>query len=81
MNPDSPANKHVSLNILRCFFKYIYEQHILTVDYLRIIPKDNYKNQAKLPSTFTDEEINAFTANRLKPKIGFLSAGSLDFIG
>jgi site-specific recombinase XerD len=59
MDPDSPANKHVCLNILRCFFKYLYDQHILTADYSRVIPKDNYKNQAKLPSTFTDEEINA----------------------
>lgn len=57
MNPGRPANKHVSLIIFGCFFKYLYEQHILPVDYSRIIPKDNYKNQPKLPSTFTDEEI------------------------
>jgi site-specific recombinase XerD len=57
MSPDRPANKHVSLNILRCFLKYLYEQHVLPTDYSRIIPKDNYKNQPKLPSTFTDEEI------------------------
>ena len=59
MSPSTPANKHVALNILRCFFKYLYEQQILSVDYSRIIPKDNYKNQPKLPSTFTDGEINA----------------------
>lgn len=57
MNPDRPANRHVSLNILRCFFKYLYERHALPTDYSRIIAKDNYKNQPKLPSTFTDKEI------------------------
>lgn len=57
MNPDRPANKHVALNILRCFFKHLYEQHTLFKDYSSIISKDNYKNQPKLPSAFTDEEI------------------------
>lgn len=56
-NPDKPANRHVSLNILRNFFKYLYEVNTSSVDYSRIIPKDNYKHQPKLPSTFTDEEI------------------------
>lgn len=57
MNPDKPANKHVALIILRCFFKYLYEQQILSRDYSGVISKDNYKNQPKLPSTFTDKEI------------------------
>jgi site-specific recombinase XerD len=57
MDPTKPANKHVGLNILRVFLKYLFDQLILTVDYSRIIPKDNYEDQPKLPSTFTDEEI------------------------
>ena len=57
MNRDTLAKMHVSLNVLRIFFRYLYEYSILSVDYSRIIPKDNYKNQPKLPSTFTDEEI------------------------
>jgi site-specific recombinase XerD len=57
MNPDRPANKHVALTILRCFFKHLYEHHLLSRDYSGIISKDNYKNQPKLPSVFTDEEI------------------------
>ncbi|MDZ7607135.1 MAG: phage integrase N-terminal SAM-like domain-containing protein [Cyclobacteriaceae bacterium] len=40
MNPDRPANKHVALNILRCFFKYLYEQQILSKDYSGVISKD-----------------------------------------
>lgn len=59
MNPHKPANRHVGLNILKNFFKYLYEEHILVVDYSGIIPKDNYKNQPKLPSTFTNAEITA----------------------
>jgi len=59
MDPNASANKHVALNILKIFFRYLYEHQILSVDYSRIIPKDNYTNQPKLPSTFTEEEINA----------------------
>ena len=59
MDPNASANKHVSLNILKIFFRYLHEHQILSVDYSRIIPKDNYTNQPKLPSTFTDGEINA----------------------
>lgn len=58
MDPNASANKHVSLNILKIFFRYLHEHQILSVDYSRIIPKDNYTNQPKLPSTFTDGEIN-----------------------
>jgi site-specific recombinase XerD len=59
MDPNASANKHVSLIILKIFFRYLHEHQILSVDYSQIIPKDNYTNQPKLPSTFTDEEINA----------------------
>jgi len=58
-DPNFPAKKHGSLVMLRIFFRYLYEQNILPVDYSQIIPKDNYKDQSKLPSTFTDREINA----------------------
>jgi site-specific recombinase XerD len=59
MDPNASANKHVSLIILKIFFRYLHEHQILSVDYSQIIPKDNYTNQPKLPSTFTDEEIKA----------------------
>ncbi len=57
MDPNTQALKHVALNTLKIFFRYLYEHSILSVDYSRIIPKDNYIFQPKLPSTFTDEEI------------------------
>lgn len=59
MDPSVSAKKHVALNTFRIFFRYLYEHHILSVDYSSIIPKDNYKNQPKLPSSFTDQEIDA----------------------
>lgn len=70
MDPYASAKRHVSLNILKIFFRYLYEHHILSTDYSRIIPKDNYKNQPKLPSTFTDGEIDALlkAVDRGSPK-------------
>lgn len=51
MDTGASAKKHVTLITFRSFFRYLYEQHVLLVDYSRIIPKDNYKNQPKLPSS------------------------------
>lgn len=70
MDPNASANKHVSLNILKIFFRYLHEHQILSVDYSRIIPKDNYTNQPKLPSTFTDKEIDTLlkAVDRGSPK-------------
>lgn len=70
MNPNASANKHVSLNILKIFFRYLHEHQIVSIDYSKIIPKDNYTNQPKLPSTFTDEEIVALlkAVDRGNPK-------------
>jgi len=70
MSPDNPANRHIGLGLLRMFFRHLYDQYILTVDYSTIIPKDNYKQQPKLPSTYTDEEIEALlkSVDRGSPK-------------
>ena len=43
MNANKPANRYVSLNILRNYFKHLYENNTLPLDYSRNIPKDNYK--------------------------------------
>ena len=43
--------------VLRGFFRYLYEENILSKDYSRFIPKDGYKNRAKLPSTYNEQEI------------------------
>ena len=43
--------------VLRGFFQYLYKKNILFKDYSRFIPKDGYRNQAKLPSTYNEQEI------------------------
>ncbi len=70
MDPNTSAKKHVSLIIFRIFFRYLYQHGILSADYSHVIPKDNYKNQPKLPSTFSDEEIVALlkAVDRGSPK-------------
>ena len=70
MDPSLSAKKHVALGLYRIFFRYLYEQHILSVDYSQIIPRDNYKDQPKLPSSFTDEEIDTLlkAVDRGSPK-------------
>lgn len=70
LNPYQTASKHVALNIIKNFFAYLFDQRILQVDFSRIIPRTNYKHQPKLPSTFTDEEIERLlkTIDRGNPR-------------
>ncbi|HYX09923.1 MAG TPA: tyrosine-type recombinase/integrase [Bacteroidales bacterium] len=70
MDPNTQALKHVALNTIKIFFRYLNEHSILSVDYSKIIPKDNYSIQPKLPSTFTDEEIDSLlkAVDRGNPK-------------
>ena len=70
MDPGLSAKNHVALGLFRLFFRHLYDQQILKVDYSRIIPKDNYKDQPKLPSSFTDEEIDTLlkAVDRGSPK-------------
>lgn len=50
---------HLTIRTLRGFFHYLYEQHVLEVNLSGMIPKDNFKKQAKLPSTYSAKEIEA----------------------
>jgi integrase len=70
MDPSLSAKKHVALGLYRLLFRHLYDQQILQVDYSQIIPRDNYKNQPKLPSSFTDEEIDTLlkAVDRGSPK-------------
>jgi integrase len=45
------------LSIIKGFLRYLYDQNKTARDYSVIIPKDNYKKQPKLPSTYTKEEV------------------------
>lgn len=63
LNPHKPAARHVALCILRGYVQYLFERGIVSCDYSKKIPLDNYKQQPKLPSTFTKEEIEQFISS------------------
>ena len=54
---------HDTLQSLRAFFRYLYEQRLVDVDIAEKIPKDNYKRQPKLPSTYKPKEIEMMIAS------------------
>lgn len=47
----------ISTYILRQFFRYLYQHKLINTDLAAFIPRDNYKKQGKLPSTYNGEEI------------------------
>ena len=51
------ATIHCTLCCLRGFLRYLAREGILSVDWSYVVPKDNYKKEAKLPTTYTQEEI------------------------
>lgn len=57
LDPYKKALIHDTLMDLRGFFKFLYEKGILSTNISTFIPKDNYQKQAKLPSYYTEEEI------------------------
>lgn len=48
---------HATLRSIRGFFKYMYQNGHSQTDISRLVPKDNYKKQARLPSTYSRQEI------------------------
>lgn len=53
----SKASSNVGLRTLKYFFKYLFEQGILASDYSCHIPTVRYIHQAKLPSSYTKDEV------------------------
>lgn len=49
---------HDTLMDLRSFFTFLYDRKIIATNMANFIPKDNYQKQAKLPSYYTEEEID-----------------------
>lgn len=58
LNPNKKALIHDTLMDLRGFFKYLYEKEIILVNMASSIPKDNYVSQSRLPSYYTEEELD-----------------------
>jgi site-specific recombinase XerD len=63
LNPHKPAARHVALCIFRSYMQYLFERELVSTDYSKKIPSDNYKQQPKLPSTFTKEEMEQFISS------------------
>lgn len=55
--PNEAGAKHLALSIIKSFLRYLYDEEILVKDLSLVVPKDNYKRQPRLPSTYTKEEI------------------------
>ena len=52
------ATIHCTLCTLRGFLRYLNSEGILVMDWSYLVPKDSYKKEAKLPTTYTKEEVD-----------------------
>ena len=57
IDPQTISLAHISIRSLKDFFKYLYGKKIIDVDLSAMMPRDNYRAQATLPSTYTAEEV------------------------
>jgi site-specific recombinase XerD len=62
INPKTISLAHIALRTLRDFFRYLYNHRFLEADLSYMMPRDNYKKQAKIPSIYTVDEIEALIA-------------------
>lgn len=53
----SKATIHCTLCTLRGFLRYLHDSGMLNVDWSYLVPKDSYKKEAKLPTTYEKDEI------------------------
>lgn len=51
------AVNHSKLGVIKSFLRYAFEEQLIIADYASIIQRDNYKEQPKVPSVFSEEEI------------------------
>ncbi len=58
LDPNKNSLVHDTLMDLRGFFNHFYNNDLITTNFTRFIPNDNYKNQSRLPSYYTGGEIN-----------------------
>lgn len=63
INPTFSSLIHLSLQSIRGFLRYAYEQNLLDNDLSIIVPKYNFRKQPKLPSTYSVNEIETMIAS------------------
>jgi integrase/recombinase XerD len=64
------ATIHCTLCTLRGFLRYLNSEGILRIDWSYLVPKDSYRKEAKLPTTYTKIEIDRIlnAVDRANPK-------------
>jgi integrase len=55
--PSQAGAKHLTLSLIRSFLRYLYDLGKTRADLSLVVPRDNYKKQPKLPSTYTRDEV------------------------
>jgi len=56
--PNQAGAKHLTLSLIRSFLRYLYDLGKTRADLSLVVPRDNYKKQPKLPSTYTRNEVS-----------------------
>lgn len=51
------ATIHCTLCTLRGLLRYLYSEKIVATDWSYVVPNDSYRKEAKLPTTYTKEEV------------------------
>lgn len=61
---------HCTLSTLRSFLKYLFDNQYLQVNLSYLVPKSSYKKEARLPTTYTKDEISRLVncVDRSSPK-------------
>ena len=54
---NEPAAKNATLIVVRRFLIYCYDRGYIKRNLSQVVPKDNYRQQAKLPSVYAKEEV------------------------
>lgn len=57
IDPRFSSLPHMAIRVIRDFFRYLYNQEILDTDISNLVPKDNFRKQPKLPSTYKKREV------------------------
>ncbi|MFW6271312.1 MAG: tyrosine-type recombinase/integrase [Bacillota bacterium] len=66
----SKSTIHNMFSTLKGFFKYLYQNGTISIDFSYVIPKSSYKKESKLPTTYTKDEVKKLlkSVDRANPK-------------
>ena len=66
----TPYVRHRNLSVIKGYLRYLYDQGLTETDCSRMVPKDKFVKQPKLPSTYTKDEVEALITSieRSSPK-------------